>query len=82
MCIPSMAGIVSEIFLICEFAWLEVADFLEEFSQWSLEEDLLNSTCSSCQVKQDRSAYWTPAMYFQDEAGNFHVVNQMGGMLV
>jgi len=53
-----------------------------KFSQWSLEEDLLKSTCSSCQVKQDRSAYWTPALYFQDEAGNFNVVNQMGGMLV
>ncbi|RPB03843.1 hypothetical protein L873DRAFT_1833532 [Choiromyces venosus 120613-1] len=53
-----------------------------KFSASSLEADLMQSTCSSCQVKQDRSAYWTPAMYFQDEAGNFNVVNQLGGMLV
>ncbi|CUS11857.1 unnamed protein product [Tuber aestivum] len=53
-----------------------------KFSQSSLEEDLLKSTCSSCQVKQDRSAYWTPVLYFQDEAGNFNIVNQTGGMLV
>ncbi|KAG0123529.1 hypothetical protein HOY82DRAFT_637691 [Tuber indicum] len=53
-----------------------------KFSESSLEADLLKSTCSSCQVKQDRSAYWTPVLYFQDEAGNFNVVNQTGGMLV
>ncbi|KAG0642261.1 hypothetical protein HOY80DRAFT_917857 [Tuber brumale] len=52
------------------------------FSESSLEADLLQSSCSSCQVKQDRSAYWTPVLYFQDEAGNFNAVNQTGGMLV
>ncbi|PWW76934.1 hypothetical protein C7212DRAFT_279251 [Tuber magnatum] len=53
-----------------------------KFSQSSVESDLLKSTCSSCQVKQDRSAYWTPVLYFQDEAGKFNIVNQTGGMLV
>lgn len=81
MCIPFMVGIVSKTGYTNLLGW-KLLTFGKEFSQWSLEEDLLKSTCSSCQVKQDRSAYWTPALYFQDEAGNFNVVNQMGGMLV
>lgn len=52
------------------------------FSDDSKTEDLLNSDCSSCRVTQDKSAYWTPPMYFQDEAtGKFELVNQVGGML-
>ncbi|KAH8146720.1 uncharacterized protein LAJ45_09094 [Morchella importuna] len=53
-----------------------------KFSQSATEALLLESTCTSCQVKQDLSAYWTPQLYFQDEAGMFNKVNQTGGMLV
>jgi hypothetical protein len=38
--------------------------------------------CTSCEVTQDKSAYWTPAFYFQDAAtGQFELVEQVGGML-
>jgi hypothetical protein len=38
--------------------------------------------CTSCTVAQDKSAYWTPALYFQDAAtGEFELVPQVGGML-
>ncbi|KAF6831661.1 WSC domain-containing protein [Colletotrichum musicola] len=44
--------------------------------------DLVAGDCTSCRVKQDRSAYWHPALYFQDAAtGQFEVVPQVGGML-
>ncbi|KAL0943425.1 WSC domain-containing protein [Colletotrichum truncatum] len=44
--------------------------------------DLVAGDCTSCRVKQDMSAYWTPALYFQDSAtGEFEVVEQVGGML-
>jgi len=28
--------------------------------------DLLDSTCTSSLIKNDKSAYWTPKLYFQD----------------
>jgi hypothetical protein len=31
---------------------------------------LLSSTCTSSLIKNDKSAYWTPKMYFYDEANN------------
>lgn len=48
----------------------------------STPSDLRNSKCTSCMVKQDRSAYWTPAMYFEHANGTTQVVNQVGGVLV
>ena len=52
------------------------------FSPTSTTADLLESDCTSCAVSQDKSAYWTPAFYFQDAAtGEFEVVEQIGGML-
>ncbi|KAI0443901.1 hypothetical protein F4803DRAFT_287540 [Xylaria telfairii] len=48
----------------------------------STYDDLMNGDCTSCAVKQDKSAYWTPAMYFLDSAtGEFSPVPQVGGML-
>jgi hypothetical protein len=38
--------------------------------------------CTSCQVSQDKSGYWTPAVYFQNAAtGEFQLVEEVGGML-
>lgn len=34
-------------------------------------EDLRASECTSCLVKQDLSAYWTPHLYFQWGNGSF-----------
>ncbi|KAI8158274.1 hypothetical protein K4K49_004866 [Colletotrichum sp. SAR 10_70] len=43
---------------------------------------LTGADCTSCRVTQDKSAYWTPALYFQDSAtGEFEIVEQVGGML-
>ncbi|KAF8460206.1 hypothetical protein BDZ91DRAFT_664752 [Kalaharituber pfeilii] len=52
------------------------------FSANATYEDLIRATCTSCQVKQDKSAYWTPALYFQHSHGPFELVPQTGGMLV
>lgn len=43
--------------------------------------DLLTSNCTSCAVQQDKSAYWTPALYFMHNNGTTTIVNQVGGML-
>lgn len=38
--------------------------------------------CTSCEVSQDKSAYWTPSLYFIDAAtGEYKLVEQVGGML-
>lgn len=34
-------------------------------------ESLLNSDCTSCQISADKSAYWTPLLYYQYPNGSF-----------
>ena len=43
--------------------------------------DSYDSSCTSCGVKEDHSAYWTPALYFQYSNGTNVMVDQVGGML-
>ncbi|KAH0151473.1 hypothetical protein KCU67_g10250, partial [Aureobasidium melanogenum] len=44
-------------------------------------QDLVNSDCTSCAVTQDKSAYWTPPLYFLHANGTAEMVEQVGGML-
>lgn len=44
-------------------------------------ETLRESNCTSCAVMQDKSAYWTPALYFMHTNGSAEVVPEVGGML-
>jgi hypothetical protein len=52
------------------------------FSETSGYYELMAGDCTSCQVSQDHSAYWTPPLYFQDAStGEYQLVEQVGGML-
>lgn len=42
---------------------------------------LRESSCTSCAVRQDMSAYWTPALYFMHANGSAQLVEEVGGML-
>ncbi|KAE8384781.1 hypothetical protein BDV23DRAFT_188874 [Aspergillus alliaceus] len=53
----------------------------DTFSMSSDMVSLRDSSCTSCAVTQDRSAYWTPALYFVHENGDSELVPQVGGML-
>ncbi|KWU42437.1 hypothetical protein RHOSPDRAFT_9332, partial [Rhodotorula sp. JG-1b] len=47
-------------------------------SDFNLEmdfDDARSSRCTSCQVKQDLSNYWTPALYFAHANGSFTLVD-------
>ncbi|KEQ86420.1 hypothetical protein D6C98_09612 [Aureobasidium pullulans] len=44
-------------------------------------QDLASSDCTSCAVTQDKSAYWTPPIYFLHSNGTAEMVEQVGGML-
>ncbi|KFA60327.1 hypothetical protein S40285_07662 [Stachybotrys chlorohalonatus IBT 40285] len=44
----------------------------------SLSHDLTQSTCTSCSYTQDKSNYWTAAMFFQHRNGSYHRVRQVG----
>ncbi|KAE9988974.1 hypothetical protein EG327_003152 [Venturia inaequalis] len=44
-------------------------------------EDLRASTCSTCQVPEDKSAYWIPSLHFMHD-GIFEAVPQVGGLAV
>ena len=53
------------------------------FGMSATGDELKNSNCTSCAVIQDHSAYWTPALYFQDAStGEYTLVDQVGGTLV
>ncbi|KAN0140551.1 protein of unknown function (DUF1996) domain containing protein [Lactarius tabidus] len=43
-------------------------------------DDLINSNCTTCMVKDDKSAYWVPGLYYQSSNGSFTAVPH-GGML-
>jgi hypothetical protein len=45
-------------------------------------DELMASDCTSCSITQDRSVYWTPTLYFQNDNGTFTLVPQNGGMTV
>ena len=47
----------------------------------STSQSLAGANCSSCAVPADRSAYWTPSLYFQGSDGKTTIVPQVGGML-
>ncbi|KAI1084194.1 hypothetical protein F5B20DRAFT_568250 [Whalleya microplaca] len=52
------------------------------FSLDATYDDLIGGDCTSCAVKQDKSAYWTPNVYFKDAGtGEYSPVTQVGGML-
>lgn len=44
----------------------------------SNHDSLLASTCSSCEVQKDKSAYWTPQLYFAHANGEFEEVPNYG----
>jgi hypothetical protein len=39
---------------------------------------LLASNCSSCEVQDDKSAYWTPQLYYAHNNGTFEEVPNYG----
>ncbi|KAJ5620984.1 hypothetical protein N7510_004968 [Penicillium lagena] len=51
------------------------------FSMNSNQQTLQKSSCTSCAVMQDKSAYWTPTLYFMHPNGSAELVEQVGGML-
>ncbi|CAD6446809.1 bdc05db1-fbf9-4a7b-826c-2364a3f825b4 [Sclerotinia trifoliorum] len=52
------------------------------FGKSSGYDDLMAGNCTSCEVSQDKSAYWIPSLHFKNAAtGKFEIVEQVGGML-
>ncbi|EED17740.1 conserved hypothetical protein [Talaromyces stipitatus ATCC 10500] len=52
------------------------------FSPNVTQDDLLQSSCTSCAVTQDRSAYWAPPLMFLYPNRSSTMVNQDGGILI
>lgn len=49
-----------------------------DIGQSSTYNDLSGSTCTSCEVSKDKSAYWTPQLYYQLSNGSFIMVPHDG----
>ncbi|KKZ62485.1 hypothetical protein EMCG_03098 [[Emmonsia] crescens] len=45
-------------------------------------EQLRESDCTSCEVLEDMSVYWAPALYYEHPDKSTELVKQVGGMLV
>ena len=58
-----------------------LADFGMNSSYESLARCSGKEDCTTCNVKEDKSAYWTPALYFMHENGTAQIVEEVGGML-
>ncbi|KAL8689292.1 MAG: hypothetical protein Q9218_005004 [Villophora microphyllina] len=50
-------------------------------NQASNYDTLQQAKCSTCEIQDDKSAYWTPLLYYQHANGSFEEVNN-GGMTV
>lgn len=59
----------------------QAADIHPDFGMETSYESLVAANCTSCGVTQDKSAYWTPALYFIYPNNTAEVVEQVGGML-
>jgi len=44
----------------------------------STGDSLQTATCSTCEVQEDKSAYWTPSLYYQHPNGTFESVPNDG----
>ncbi|KIW78442.1 hypothetical protein Z517_08278 [Fonsecaea pedrosoi CBS 271.37] len=49
-----------------------------DVNQFSTFDSLQTSTCSTCEVQEDKSAYWTPQLYFAHANGSFEEVPNYG----
>lgn len=53
------------------------------FGMGSTYASLRNSTCTSCHINQDKSAYWVPQLYYQNpNNGSFEDVPTIGAMTI
>lgn len=58
--------------------WNAEADQDQDVNAISDGKSLQTSTCSTCQVQDDHSAYWTPSMFYQHPDGTFESVPNDG----
>lgn len=49
-----------------------------EANPYSTYESLQTSNCSSCEIQADKSAYWTPQLYYAHSNGSFESVPNYG----
>lgn len=50
---------------------------------YTMEGDFTSrATCNTCKVKEDRSNYWFPNLYYHAENGSFIPVKQVGGAVI
>ena len=52
-----------------------------DFGSDSTFESLQQANCTSCEIQDDKSAYWTPLLYYQHKNGSFEEVPN-GGMVI
>jgi hypothetical protein len=57
------------------------SNFMADFGVNSTGATLLESSCTSCELQADKSAYWTPLLYYQYPNGSFIDVPHTGALV-
>lgn len=57
---------------------MEQADTKLDIALGSTFDSLQSSKCTSCEIKKDLSAYWTPLLYYEHANGSFEEVPNTG----
>jgi hypothetical protein len=58
--------------------WSGILADMSDVNQNSDFNSLQTSQCSSCEVQADKSAYWTPQLYYAHANGSFEEVVNYG----
>ena len=76
-----IAGASSKCSLLSKWLFSKQSDLMLDIALDSTYHSLQSSNCTSCEIKKDLSAYWTPLLYYEHANGSFEEVHN-GGMTV
>ena len=76
-----IAGASSKCSVLPKWLFSGQADVMLDIALDSTYHSLQSSNCTSCEIKKDLSAYWTPLLYYEHANGSFEEVHN-GGMTV
>jgi hypothetical protein len=60
---------------------MTVVDSVSDIGVNATYNSLLNSRCTSCEVGTDKSAYWSPTLYYKYPNGSFYEVHHNGAVV-
>ena len=76
--VHKIAGASSKCSPLWKWPSFEKAETILDIGPNSTYESLQSSSCTSCEIEKDLSAYWTPLLYYEHANGSFEEVPNEG----